>query len=261
MKNVSLTFSVVMLICIACKDEDLPIVFESECYPIGLRSGVLASYDFSNGSLENGTTFKADLNPNQGPVPAADRFGNPGCAYAFDSKPYFPFLSTSNTSFLNGLKEFSISLWYQPPDSSVGSDLEVLVSRNKSQEVCDRVGEWSVGLHACRRAVFTLNNTVWENIALPPEGCHELIYMLTGSWHHVVAVYNNDHYKLYKDGILQDSTSGLGSCQGIPLAEDVGDLILGYGFTGKLDDILIYNREISPAEVAELFALQPCCQQ
>jgi len=251
--------SSVALLFFSCKDEDLPISFESECYPPNLEEGVIASYDFSNGSLENGTSFNADLIPNQGPVPTSDRFGNSNCAYMFDYNPQFQSLSTSSTSFLNGLKEFSISLWYQPQDSSVGGDLEVLVSRNKSQELCDRVGEWSLGLHACRRAVFTHNNTVWEDIDLPPKGCQELVYMLTGSWHHVVAVYNNDHYTIYKDGVLQDSTSGHGSCIDLPLAEDVGDLFLGYRFTGKMDDVLIYNREISPEEVAELYTLQPCC--
>lgn len=248
------------LLFFSCKDEDLPISFESECYPPNLEEGVIASYDFSNGSLENGTSFKADLTPNQGPVPTSDRFGNPNCAYAFDYNPQFQSLSTSNTSFLNGLKEFSISMWYQALDStSNGSSMEVLISRNESQEDCHRVGEWSIGLHECRRAVFAHNTTVWEDTELPPGGCHELVNMLTGSWYHVVAVYNNGNCKIYKNGVLQDPTAGPGTCQDLPPGEDVGDLFLGYRFTGKMDDILIYNREISAGEVAELYGLQPCC--
>ncbi len=263
MRNIFLTISTIILVFISCK-KDEEIVFNGECYPQNLREGVIASYSFSNGSLENGTSFKADLMANDGPIPAADRFGNPNCAYAFDYNPSFQSLSTSNSSFLNGLHQFSISVWYQPQDSSVnGGDLETLVSRNKSQTHCpDRNGEWSVGLKDCRRVLFAHNNSVWENAPLPPPpaSCQQILYSLTGSWHHAVAVYNNDHYKIYKDGVLQDSISGKASCTDLHLAEDVGDLYIGYRFTGKIDDILIYNREITSEEVTELYNLDPCCK-
>ncbi|MBP7240011.1 MAG: LamG domain-containing protein [Saprospiraceae bacterium] len=266
MKKGTFIFSAVVLVFFSCKDEDLPISFESECYPPNLEEGVIASYDFSNGSLENGTSINADLRGYSGAFPTSDRNGNVNCAYSFSKNPQLSYLATSNTSFLNGLKQFSISMWYQPQDSFLnGGQMEVLMTRNRTQDVqCpDRIGEWSVGLYDCRRVVFGHNNSVWEDIALPPPPaeCQQLFFYLTGLWHHVVAVYNEDHYKIYKDGILQDSTSGPGACTDLHLAEDVGDLVLGYKFTGKLDDILIYNREITSEEVAELFALQPCCQQ
>ena len=104
MKFILFVIPTVILISISCK-KDEEIVFTSECYPQSLRDGVIASYAFSNGSLENGTSFKADLMPNSGPIPASDRYGNPNCAYIFDYNPAFQSLSTSNTSFLNGLKQ------------------------------------------------------------------------------------------------------------------------------------------------------------
>jgi hypothetical protein len=260
MNRIFLLISAVGVLLISCKDED--IVFSSECYPEHLREGVLVSYSFNNGSLENGTSFNADLVPNAGPIPAPDRFGNPNCAYFFDTNPSFPTLETSNSSFLNDLNQFSVSLWYQPQDSfHHGGSIEGLLGRNKTQDQCpDRIGEWSIGLHDCRRVVFGHNNSVWEDIALPPGGCHELVYSLTGTWHHVVAIYTEEYYKIYKDGILQDSVSGLASCTNLQLAEDVGDLIIGYKFTGKIDDILIYNRALSATEVSELYSNDPCCQ-
>ena len=261
MKRFYFLYFGLLLFLFSCKDDD--IVFHSECYASNLQVGVIASYAFSNGSLENGTSFNADLTPNQSPVPTSDRFGNPNCAYFFDTNPGFPTLETSNTSFLNDLHAFSVSLWYQPQDSFVnGGTLEGLLGRNKSQDHCpDRIGEWSIGLHDCRRVVFGHNNSVWEDIALPPPpaSCQQLFYFLTGSWHHVVAVYNNDHYKIYKDGILQDSLSGPASCADLHFAEDTGDLFIGYKFTGKIDDILIYNREISATEVLELYNTDSCC--
>jgi hypothetical protein len=260
MKRIIILLSACVVLFISCHEDE--IVFSSECYPDHLREGVLASYSFSNGSLENGTTFNADLVPNAGPIPTQDRFGNPNCAYYFDTNPSFPTLQTSNTSFLNDLHQFSVSLWYQPQDSFInGGTLEGLLGRNKTQDHCpDRIGEWSIGLHDCRRLVFGHNNSVWEDIPLPQEGCQELFYSLTGAWHHAVAIYTDDYYKLYKDGILQDSVSGLAACPDLHVAEDVGNLIIGYKFTGKIDDILIYNRALSATDVLELYTSDPCCQ-
>jgi len=246
---------------IGCKDDE--IVFNSECYPENLRSGVIAAYAFNNGSLANNTSSGSDLVLNNSPIPTTDRNGNLNCAFYFN-RNLDQYLSTTETSFLNDLKEISISLWYEPFDSSGnGGSLEVLMGRNTSQTRCpDRRGEWSLGLYDCRRPVFGHNNSVWalEFLPIPPASCNDLIYAYTGSWHHVVATYKNETIKIYLNGIFQDSVSGNGSCTNLHLAEDIGDLFIGRSYTGKIDDILLYNREISSSEVLSLYENDPCCQ-
>lgn len=75
-----------------------------------------------------------------------------------------------------------------------------------------------------------------------------------------VAVQNRADYKIYFNGILNESASGNASCNNLHIAEGIGDVFIGSKYSGKIDDILIYNRALSQSEVPELFELEPCCQ-
>ena len=142
-----------------------------------------------------------------------------------------------------------------------GGSIEILLSRGMESHCPNRRGEWSVSLFDCRIAVFGHNNSVWANpITGFSNGCQGEINALTEKWHHVVAIKNGDDYKLYFNGNLDESESGDANCTNLHLAEDIGDLFIGSQYTGKIDDILIYNRELSQAEVTELFELEPCCK-
>lgn len=78
-----------------------------------------------------------------------------------------------------------------------------------------------------------------------------------GIWRHVVAIYNtnDDTHKLYLDGVLV--SSGAFPC------EDESEDYLSFGtrtglterFNGALDDLRVYNYELTEAEVAELYGL------
>ena len=252
------------LFLLSCKEGD-EIPLGNECYPQDLRNGVIASYSFKAGSLDDESSTGADLVNVNNAQPTADRMGNPNCAFKIDQSQGEQYLTTANTSFLNGLQQFSISMWYHPLDTTRnGGSYEVLVGRNSldSHTRCpDRRGEWSLGLYDCRRAVFGHNNSVWS---IRPDfdtiSCEAYMKSVTDVWIHVVAVYTNDTYKIYQNGILQESISGIAACTNPYLAQDIGDLFLGKNYTGKIDDILIYNREISDAEVSALYLNQACCQ-
>jgi hypothetical protein len=139
--------------------------------------------------------------------------------------------------------------------------LEVLVGRGEGQKCPDRKGEWSVGLYDCRRPDFGHNNSIWINQITSPYNCQAEKAMLTEKWGHIVAVKSNEHYKIYFNGMLNAQINGNGDCgSSLHLAQDVGDLFIGKDFTGKLDDILIYNRELTHVEVDELYHLGSCCK-
>ena len=81
--------------------------------------------------------------------------------------------------------------------------------------------------------------------------------MSTGKWRHLVAMYNtvNDTYKLYIDGELD--SSGAFTCSD----EIAARLTIGSRtgsserFNGAIDDVRIYNYELSSSEVGELYGL------
>jgi hypothetical protein len=232
----------------ACKKE----VFIITCLPSGLQDGVIAFYPFSNSSITDESLNNHDLNNPTDAKPVPDRNGNSDCAFEFVTLPgHAEFLTTDQTGFLDHLNSFSISVWFEPLDTSIhGSWLEVLVGRGEGLKCPDRKGEWSLGLYDGRRAVFGHNTSVWILSGHNP----------THEWHHVVATKNNDTYKIYLDGILSNQANGNANCTSLHLAQDVGDLFIGKDFTGRLDDIVIYNRELTAEEVLELFELEPCCE-
>lgn len=76
------------------------------------------------------------------------------------------------------------------------------------------------------------------------------------NWHHVVGTHNGTTGSIYVDGILCASAPlpAIGNAAG---ATTVGGFAggQGYYFTGRIDDVRIYNRALSDAEISELFTL------
>lgn len=249
-----------ILISSCGKDAEL----SKACLPENLTEGLIAFYPFNNGSLSDESSNNNNLTNSTSAAFAIDRNGNSDCAYQFDgNKTDDEFLSTTNTSFLNGLDEFSVSVWYQPLNSARdGGIFEVLLSRGVNPSCPNRRGEWSIGLYDCRRAVFGHDNSVWANTVTGfSTGCEGEVIELTDKWHHVVVIKTSDEYKIYFNGNLDESKSGIALCsRNSHTAEDIGDLIIGTDYTGRIDDILIYNKELSQAEVTELFQLEACCK-
>lgn len=267
MKNLRIAFLACLTAGIyACnKQENDPQKIEIPCLPGSLSDHVLAFYPFSNGTLNDVSgNFHHLLNTTTA-KPASDRNGNDSCAYAFDNLPTSTeYLTTSATTFLNGLGEFSVSLWYQPKDTSRSAALfESLINRDLGVNCPDRNGQWSIGLYDCRKAVFGRTNSVWDK-SITNFDCQQEISLRTDNWHHLVATFNQNglEMKIYRDGVLQNISTGDGNCgSSVPVYQDLGDLFLGKDYTGKIDDVVLFNKTLTQQEVNMLFNLETCCQQ
>lgn len=264
MKKVILKLTLVIvttLFFFSCGKDDQGNDKSLNCLPASLQNGVLAFYTFSNGTMNDSSGNNRNLTNTSAATATTDRNNNQNCAFVFDNLPASnEFLSTTDTAFLNALPAFSISLWYMPLDNSrPDGDFEDLISRGNTPSCPDRYGDWSVGLYDCRRAVFGRTTSVWE--LNPTNACD--VAARTGSWHHVVATYNqanNDEMIIYRDGILQETDTGISNCQsGPPTVTNLGDLFIGLNYTGKLDDIIIYDKTLDQAEVNSLLNMAPCC--
>ena len=243
----------------SCSDDNEPIQLDVPCLSGTLETGLLAFYPFYNGSAADFSSNSNDLN-NMAAVPTLDRNGQVDCAFKLDNSASIEqFLFLEDPSFLDGLNEFSISLWYMPQDSSrsVG-DYELLIGRGDTLRCPDRNGEWSVGLYDCRKAVFGRTNSVWANPISGLDCTAELIAQ-TDVWKHVVIVQVEDAMSLHINGEFQGISFGDANCINPPQVQDQGTLFLGKYFTGVLDDVLIYDRALSSEEIQQLFAWEPCC--
>ena len=196
-----------------------------------------------------------------GAHPARDRNQTINHAYEFDNRiNSSQFITTQNTAFLNNLRSFSISLWYQPLDEFRGTGrYETLISRGVGISCPDRNGQWSVGLYHCRKAVFARTNSVWD-LDITDQGCEAEIIARTNKWTHLVVTFSGDNeiMAIYRNGVLQETKSGKGDCGTIiPEARDIGDLFIGKKYTGKIDDVIIFNKAMNQEEVDLLFEMEP----
>ena len=69
-----------------------------------------------------------------------------------------------------------------------------------------------------------------------------------GKWHHIAGVWSqsSDHIKIYIDGVLKDTTSGLETFAGSPTEGNIGSNTEGGNyFEGYIDEESIYNTELS----------------
>ena len=228
--------------------------FTIECLTPDLQNGVIAFYPFNNGSLNDFSQNNNHLTDPSTAIPGTDRAGNANCAYQFDNiNNTNEFLTTTNTNFLNNIDQFSISLWYQPIDSTRdGGSYEALIARNDVRRCPDRMGEWSVGLFDCRRAVFGHDNSVWAEFTTSGSNiCEREIFAVTGNWHHVVATKDADKYQIYFNGAINDTDQGAAGCSNPHIAEDIGDLFIGKGavkFAGAQDGARFPLLGVPPTE-------------
>ena len=221
------------------------------CLPPNLQNDIIAFYPFNDGSLLDESDNANDLTNSTNAAPAEDRNGNANCAFVFDNtQENEEFLTTSDSDFLNNLSDFSISLWYEPHYADgAGKTIEGLFSRGDETRCPNRMGEWSMGIYDVRRAVFGHDNSVWTNLGSQLD-----------TWYHVVGVKEGEDYKIYWNGVLNESDTGDASCGNFQQAQDIGDVFVGYKFTGKIDDIIVYDRALTEKEIQTLYELAACCE-
>lgn len=78
-----------------------------------------------------------------------------------------------------------------------------------------------------------------------------------GNWHHVVGVYNGaTPIDIYIDGVLDNTSAGNAPASTGTTGNDVsvGAVNTARFFTGDIDDVRVYDRALSAAEVATIFA-------
>lgn len=234
-------------------NEDINIQL-TQCIPTELQGNLIAFYPFNDGSLDD-VSNSNDLTNLTSASPTIDRNGNIDCAYKFESQNN-DYLTTTNTTFLDNLSEFSISLWFK----SNNSDSSILISRDESVHYSwEFFGQWTIGLYDNDYPVFAFINAsmIWDLYDLPENTEIDL-----NEWHHLVATFNttNHELKIYRDGILRDSSTGIiFDNPNVPSYQDIGDLFIGKYFDGQIDDIAIFNKALNQNEITEMFQIESCC--
>ncbi|HSW54358.1 MAG TPA: LamG-like jellyroll fold domain-containing protein [Ignavibacteriaceae bacterium] len=221
------------------------IIFFSKVFPqVNLDSGLVAYYPFNGNAIDesgngfNGTVFGATL--------TSDRFNRADKAYNFIydgfSSDKIQVSGTSGLNFSTG--GFSLSAWIKFSGSAGPGNNYPIVSKH----ICGEQSGFILMLYNGKLTFWLAGSSGYNILSTNEDYTDEM-------WHQVVAVYDESNQFIYVDGVLKNSVAfnysvinsadwalgGYNGCNG--------------GFNGKVDEVKIYNRPLSTAEILDDFNL------
>lgn len=218
--------------------------------PGGLQNGLVAWYPFCGNANDestysnNGTIYGASL--------TSDRFGNMNSAYDFDGDDWIQVPHNSQIDFSLS-DDYTVSCWVSATSSnSNGSIYEkwdnsflpypfVLRTVSNSDVIVNRyTGGWPQNQSNNHSTSFSSN------------------LLTTGSYDHIVNVFTPDTMFLYLNGVLMDSevnpmTTGGSINNTHPLYIGRRGARTDRFYTGKIDDLGIWNRALTQSEITQLY--------
>ena len=205
-----------------------------------LNQGLLAYYPFNgNANDESGNGNNGTVN---GATLTTDRFVNANKAYNFDGvndKIY----TNINSGFVN---KITLCTWVKAGiNSSWGG---ILVNREPQ---CGSLTGLNYQMNGQNNS-FSVAHNSQSNIN------DANINVADNNWHFIVGVYDGTKSTIYIDNVV--NTTSIFTIDTIELNGNfiIGfDTCSGYGesrlFSGKIDDIRIYNRALTPSEISQLY--------
>ena len=208
-------------------------------------NGLVAYYPFNgNANDESGNGNNGITN---GPSLDNDRFGSINSAYSFDGNNDYISTTFNPTNFISNGNSYSISVWV-----NLTSVTETqLILGNTVSDAAFNMSVKYIGPESYSFA-WTLGNegyTPHQNVSL-------------GTWHNVVLIFNGNEHSLWINSLINTtkeySGNGVIGSNSIYLGNDSDNN--NRPLSGKLDEVRIYDRALSPTEVQTIFRLEKTCQ-
>lgn len=211
-----------------------------------LTNGLVAYYPF-NGSAKDASGF-GDNGTNYQAVLASDRHGQTNQAYVFDNGQLNT-IETVGANIPRGLGAQTFSIWFKQSPNVVGDFLHAplfSVWSGQPADKCFRVEFWGDSLQIWDGGAGYYK--VFSGPNLPMTDCQ---------WHHLVCVVTTNGISAFFDSrTVLWSTVPPSPTNRWDLP--AGSFWIGYEqgayYDGDLDDVRVYNRALSPAEVLQLYA-------
>ncbi len=214
-------------------------------------NGLLGFYQF------NGNANDASLNLNHGivfgPTLTSDRNGIPNNAYNFNGQGQF--IRTINSLNISGNDPRTVSLWFKV--NSFGNGWRTLT--NFGKPCPDQNTSYTLQVDS------VLNQNQQTRVIVKTNGFNDDDYVFPitkQNWYHYVATFKNDTNKIYVNGEFSGYRL-------ISINTTLSKLWIGFdstslscisfhqqynqAFNGAIDDIGVWNRELSNTEISNLF--------
>lgn len=210
----------------------------SQLYTLG-TTGLVAYWTLDAADISGSTMLDKSGNSNDGTISTGTTQtpGVLGQALSFGGSDY---VAVPNSASIDLGTTLSLALWVK--DNGNNTD---------GSSMFQKTG-WSTDSpgYSIQNSGQNLYLTVSTSVGTTSAGT--IPNIMDGSWHHIVYILNNGVIQGYKDGVLAVTDS---YPQGTGFANTDQSLYFGGGFHILLDDIRIYNRELSASEVSQFDAL------
>ena len=218
--------------------------------PEFLKEGLVAYFPF------NGNANDESGNGNDGKVYGAtltmDRHGANDRAYDFDGKG--DLIKTPSSQSISTMRSLSVTFWVKADKIQKPGDGYTGLITIWNGHGGDNWGVWIFGDSICAIAIPQRQAAERKLPIFPKE-----------LWHQIIYAHNESGASVYVDGKMVDRTDRLQ----ISLPQNDAPVIIGADstnlarfFSGQIDDVRIYNRALSEAEVKELYEFEkPKTQQ
>lgn len=216
--------------------------------------GLVAYYPFTGNANDfSGNNLNGIVT---GAILTTDRFGNANSAYSFNGSTDNISITTNSLLDFQTANKFSLSYWINPTSLSI-SQLNVILSKQTGSGSSQ--DGWNSNIEINSNKYRIQNGTSSSSCtfsAASPIITSNLDY-------HIVQIYDNGTSSIYINGVLADQTSCTaligGNSSNLLIGNATWTNINTKGFTGKIDDIAIYNRVLTSTEVTQIYTgcIQP----
>jgi hypothetical protein len=201
-------------------------------------ANLVAHYPFSgnandaSGNEHNGTVYGATL--------SADRFGNPEGAFHFNSGEQ-DYIRIPDHPQLRITTNLSISIWMKHAATATNYE-DIVMKGNDTYGFQFNNSSDHVLFH------IKAGNSSWRNL-------NSNFIPVQDQWFNVVGTYDGSTQRVYINGVQTNSLNWTGSIASNTDPLDFGYKVAGDNtwYNGDLDDLRIYDRVLTPAEVMQLY--------
>lgn len=225
----------------------ITVVFSSMAFA-DLTTGLVAYYSFDmnandgSGNGNNGTVKGATL--------TADRFGNSDSAYSFDGTN--DYIGIGDSPSLDLTTYFTFAAWINPYSLMQDPAQGGIISKVGDARTNPNDLGYQFGITDYNSKIYCMFNAVGEvwgsNVIMADAD------ISVNQWSHVACTYDNNTLKTYFNGTLVGSLdvgakSIVNSSASLRISSDDNNNVY---FNGGIDEVRIYNRALSGAEVQGL---------
>ncbi len=207
-----------------------------------LTNGLVGYWPFcGNANDESGNGNNGNVN---GAILTADRYGNTNKAYNFNGSTNY--IEVPNSNSLSNISEITISAWVYIDSwfQSGGDGYFPILHKSNLQGQYGKYALSLTSLGGISHLNSQENGFGYNNWTL-------------GVWKHVVMIFSNNRNKIYVDGdLISDFPTGVfpnSINNSLPLIIGMDKPGLVEYSNGKIDDLGIWNRELTSQEIANLY--------